>query len=311
MDLVHEFHGLSNKYDILVLGAKGVGKSSLIVRYVQQQFMEDPEELADEGFYRKAIEVDGKYGALTVQDTDSSKDIYSTSRQLLIQNSRSIVFVYSVTDASSFEMAEDLVYRTQAVGHKVPFVLVGAKSDLADEHQVAYDEGELLAHRLGAQRFFECSSKTNEGVDDVFGSLIPILSRRSQRAGTESLSGPWPEQRNTPSIDSDVLDQDSTADLQTEQGSQHASNQKQIGQLEQTSQSEHASQQKEARLEEQIDHHVETKSEHSRSPEKETIEPSKSQGTKVPPSENAEARRRTVEEPALESASSKACCVIV
>ncbi|CCE79607.1 Piso0_001684 [Millerozyma farinosa CBS 7064] len=278
MHMVHEFHGLSNKYDVLVLGAKGVGKSSLIVRYIQQQFVEDPEELAEEGSYRKAIEVDGKYGALTIQDTDSSKDIYSTSRQLLIQNARSVVFVYSVTDAHSFEMAEDLVHRTQAVGHKVPFVLVGAKWDLADEHQVTYDEGESLARRLGAMRFFECSSKTSEGVDEVFGSLIPIYSRGASEQEPNRLAILGPEQRTTPCLESEVSDQDSAADRQTEQASQQE----------------------------------QTNSEHPRSPEKEVSkEPSKNQGARSPPPEHVEARRSTIEDPALESASSKACCIIV
>lgn len=312
MELVHEFHGLSNKYDVLVLGAMGVGKTSLILRYVQQQFLEHPEEIAEEGFYRKAIEVDRKYGTLSVQDTDSSKDIYSTSRQLLIQNSRSIVFVYSMTDHRSFEMVEDLVHRTKAVGHKVPFVLVGTKSDLADEQQVTFDEGEQLAQLLGAQRFFVCSSKTNEGINEIFGSLIPILSDQAARARSETSSSPGSQQRDIPCVDSDVLDQELTADFQAGQDSRDACTQERVRLLDQTSQPDRAIKKKEARQEGNAHHHVETKSERPKSLEKKTsVELGENQGMENLLSVNVEARRRTVETPALESASSKACCIIV
>ena len=51
---------------------------------------------------------------------------------------------------------------------------MGLQSDLrrdgphSDEAQVSYEDGKLVADKIGAAAFLECSAKDNVGVEEVF-----------------------------------------------------------------------------------------------------------------------------------------------
>ena len=50
-------------------------------------------------------------------------------------------------------------------------ILVGNKSDLADNRVVSTDEARNFAEQIGAQ-YFETSAKTGDGVDEAFRAAI-------------------------------------------------------------------------------------------------------------------------------------------
>ena len=78
---------------------------------------------------------------------------------------------YSVSDPTSFEIAQDRLY-TELTRHctGVPFLVVATKADLrtdpetierlADTKPVSLQQGEEMASKIGAVKFLECSCAT-------------------------------------------------------------------------------------------------------------------------------------------------------
>jgi GTPase SAR1 family protein len=82
------------------------------------------------------------------------------------------LLVYSITDDTTFsklDRVRDEILKAQ--GRPVPIFLVGTKLDLADDRAVSEKERLAKARQWGCQSF-EVSSKTNEGINDVFEKLV-------------------------------------------------------------------------------------------------------------------------------------------
>lgn len=98
-----------------------------------------------------------------------------------------IVVCYSVADRDSFISVKSFwVPQLKALAKKRPIVLVGLQTDLRKSNNnqayISSLEGRNVAMEIGADSFVECSSFKQDGVKDVFDSVIfaCLRSRKSK-----------------------------------------------------------------------------------------------------------------------------------
>ena len=86
-------------YKIVVVGSGGVGKSCIVVRFVQGKFIKkyDP---TIEDFYRKQIDVDGEAIMLDILDTAGQEE-FSALRDSYMRTGDGFVLVYAVNSSTS------------------------------------------------------------------------------------------------------------------------------------------------------------------------------------------------------------------
>lgn len=155
---------------LLIIGDSGVGKSSIITRYTDETF--DTNYLTTIGidFKIKRIVIDNKRYKLQIWDT-AGQERFRTITTNYYRGAMGIIIAYDVTNHMSFESVNRWVGNIRENMYQdkpVVCVLVGNKTDL--ERVISRERGEELA-RQNNIKFFECSSKNNIGINEIFESL--------------------------------------------------------------------------------------------------------------------------------------------
>ena len=170
-----------NKVDIklITLGDSHVGKSSLIIKYIDNKFS---------NVYMSTIGFDLKHKQITLKDGIEAKImIYDTAGQErfkslaanYIKKANGILLVYDISEHSTFENIEMWMESiTEEKGDKLPIVLIGNKADLNDERQVSYEEGKKLAEDKGFH-FYETSCKDGTNITECFLDLAELVYEKS------------------------------------------------------------------------------------------------------------------------------------
>ena len=186
------FHAMRK---ILLIGDSGVGKSCLLVRFVDDTF--SPSFITTIGidFKIKTIDINGKKIKLQLWDT-AGQERFRTITTAYYRGADGVVLVYDVQDEKTFADARDVWYNT-IMENALPecqLILVGNKADVdsnktsgdaGDDNEesntegraVSYEEGESLAKSLG-MAFVEASAKTNKNVDEVFFTLVKMIEEK-------------------------------------------------------------------------------------------------------------------------------------
>jgi Ras-related protein Rab-18 len=157
---------------ILLVGDSGVGKSSLLARFISDSFDEQGPTVGVD-FKLKHVDVDGTRLKLTVWDT-AGQERFRTLTSSYYRGAHGVVFVYDVTSRESFENARETwrkeveMYGTIANSVKI---VIGNKIDREDERTVARKEGVAFAKEYGCL-FLECSAKTKVRVAEAFDELV-------------------------------------------------------------------------------------------------------------------------------------------
>ncbi|KAF7327311.1 GTP-binding protein rhb1 [Mycena kentingensis (nom. inval.)] len=160
---------------IVVLGARSVGKSSLIRQFVDNSF---------DGVYHPTLAetsyCDVPFGGevLECQIIDTAgHDEYTLLSNDLVVGIHGYVLVYSITSRMSLEVLEVIYDKIlDFAGEKMPAVVVGSKSDLVQDHQVTPAEGQSLARKIGAP-WIATSSATNQNIAQVFDLCLQEIQR--------------------------------------------------------------------------------------------------------------------------------------
>eukprot|EP00808_Paulinella_micropora_P015112 g55996.t1 len=157
---------MSEEWKIAVMGTGGVGKSCITVRFVQNAFVEGMDPTIEDS-YQKQLEVDKRATRLDILDTAGQEDYYSM-RDQYYRECQGFVFVFAVTNMSSFSEIKTLLQGVAAVKEREPYAVavLGNKCDM---------EAERKADSAGKASFFEVSAKTGQNVSESFAQLVRDL----------------------------------------------------------------------------------------------------------------------------------------
>ncbi|TCD70427.1 GTP-binding protein [Steccherinum ochraceum] len=169
------------KRKIAVLGSRSVGKSSLVVQFIENHFVESYYPTI-EATFSKSINYKGVEYDCDIIDT-AGQDEYTILNSKHAIGIHGYILVYSVTSRKSFDMIQ-VVYDKiiEFCGlNSIPCVIVGSKTDL-QQRQVQATEGQELANNMHAA-WVETSAKTNSNV--VFELCLGEIEKRTPSSKAE------------------------------------------------------------------------------------------------------------------------------
>ncbi|KAL2128888.1 hypothetical protein VTI74DRAFT_8509 [Chaetomium olivicolor] len=165
------------EYNVVVLGAGGVGKSCLTAQFVHNEWIESYDPTIEDS-YRTQVSVDGRQVMLEILDTAGTEQ-FVAMRDLYMKTGQGFLLVFSIASKASFEELETL--RDDIIRIKddedIPLVIVGNKADLEDQRAVDRAKAFSLSQRWNAP-YYEASARTRTNVDEAFVDLCRQLLRR-------------------------------------------------------------------------------------------------------------------------------------
>ncbi|KAF9452511.1 hypothetical protein P691DRAFT_722005 [Macrolepiota fuliginosa MF-IS2] len=186
---------LLRKKRIVVLGSRSVGKSALILRYLEGQFVENYYPTIEDSFQR-SIKYNGTEYDCEIIDT-AGHDEFSLVNANHTIGTHGYIIVYSVASRNSLDMVKILYDRIlDFCGvQQVPCVIVGSKSDLQQFRQIDPTEAQELA-KLNNAAWTETSAKKNSNVAQVFELCLGEIEKRSNQNAAFRPPPPPPANRN-------------------------------------------------------------------------------------------------------------------
>jgi len=196
-----------------LLGEAAVGKSSVVLRFVSNEFQPNKEPTIGAAFLTQKCRLEDRVLRYEIWDTAGQERFHSLA-PMYYRNAQAAVVVYDVTKATSLEKAKSWVKELQRqanpnivialAGNKIDLVqssvsptsgtsspepedeaddatatpgeTSGVSSDPENLRQVPREEAQAYATEAGLL-FFETSAKTGEGIVEIFTEIakkIPI-----------------------------------------------------------------------------------------------------------------------------------------
>ena len=166
----------SDEYDyivkIVVIGDSYVGKSSILLRYCDEDF--SPTFITTIGidFKVRTVNIEGKVVKLQIWDT-AGQERFKTITNSYYRGAKAIMLVYDITSIDSFEHVHvwmDNMYQHCDDSSPPMKMLIGNKKDLEKDRKVKEIDGEKLAKEFGFS-FFEVSAKDGTNINKSFEKL--------------------------------------------------------------------------------------------------------------------------------------------
>lgn len=153
-----------------MVGAAGVGKTSLVRRYVESVFSERYHSTIGVKVDKKVIDVGGTEVTLILWDLAGMEELSSLPTAYL-RGAAGYLLVVDGTRPDTLQTAERLQQHVATATADAPFLVLLNKADLREQWRLPNGE-QALSQR--AWQGFECSAKTGAGVQPAFGELARL-----------------------------------------------------------------------------------------------------------------------------------------
>ncbi|CUS21726.1 LAQU0S03e09318g1_1 [Lachancea quebecensis] len=175
-----------NILKVIILGDSGVGKTSLMHRYVNDKFSQQYKATIGADFLTKEVTMDGdKVATMQVWDT-AGQERFQSLGVAFYRGADCCVLVYDITNAKSFENIkswrdEFLVHANVSSPETFPFVILGNKLDVEESKKVVSNRSaQDMAKSLGNIPLFLTSAKGSINVDTAFEEIARNALQQSQ-----------------------------------------------------------------------------------------------------------------------------------
>lgn len=155
---------------LAVIGDQAVGKSSLLMQFVDKKF--SLTMMGSAGVDCKKKVIDYKNNKIDLHFYDSAgHDRFRHIIEPFLKKCKGVILVYDVTDYDSFTNVNSWINSiTQNTGPNIQYIILGNKIDLHDK-KVSKEDAANLKAKYGVD-VYEVSAKTGENVDNSIMKLV-------------------------------------------------------------------------------------------------------------------------------------------
>jgi len=172
-------------YKLILGGEGGVGKTSMVHRFVENAFQTDYKSTIGTSIMKKECDFEGLNSKVRFVLWDlAGQAQFKRVRQSYLSNAEAGILVYDVTRKDTLDKVENWFNEIKDVSPNISLILVGNKVDLTEDRVISTEMGEALAKNLNLS-YIETSAKTGENINDAFKMLA--LQRIREHVFTEEV----------------------------------------------------------------------------------------------------------------------------
>ena len=170
---------------ILLIGDSKVGKTSILERYIYDNFQENYKPSKGIDYKTKLLDLgDGNKIKFQIWDTSGHERFLSITKTY-IKAANGFILIYDITNEESFvDLNNWIEYIKKEVINEVPIILVGNKIDDDKKREMKKKIGENFAKK-NKLLFYECSAKSGKNVENIFNEIIKKINEKNQNFNKE------------------------------------------------------------------------------------------------------------------------------
>jgi len=165
---------LDDLFKILVLGASGVGKTTIMEKYAEKVFEEHRTQKMGVNFFTKQLKVNGDNYKLQFWDFISNKQ-FETFHQLYASGASAILFVFDLSRPETFEYQKICLKNIwwQINLNRAPLLLIGNKLDKVEsQEKIEKKKYREFVRKEGLYGYIEASAEDISQLEEKIPSLI-------------------------------------------------------------------------------------------------------------------------------------------
>jgi len=152
---------------MVVIGDTGVGKSCLLLQFVDRRFSSVHDLTIGVDFGSRVIDLNDDKVKLQIWDTAGQESFRSIARSYY-RDASGALLVFDVTRRETFgHLSRWLEEARQFASPNICITLVGNKADVVNKRVIQRAEAQAFADENGLE-YIEASAKSADGVDDAF-----------------------------------------------------------------------------------------------------------------------------------------------
>ena len=164
---------ISIKCKVVLIGKSGVGKTSIISRYITDTFKDSLMTTPGANFITKKVDFPQYKKSIKFEIWDTAgQERYRSLAKVFYNNAAACLLVFDITNKDSFDDIKNYwIPEIKENGQKdIILALAGNKSDNYLKEQVSDNEGKALAKEINAI-YMRTSAKLNSSIDEIFNSI--------------------------------------------------------------------------------------------------------------------------------------------
>ncbi len=180
---------IQRKYDflfkLLLIGTNGVGKSSFLLKFVDNVFHDHYMSTIGVDFKLRTISRKGKSIKLQIWDP-AGPERFRTLTTSYFKGAHGIFLFFDLTDRNDFSCIDHWWDQARNASPLCTYILVGTKVDLESKREVDFDEAVKKAAGWNIP-YFEISSKTGFGIEALINKFVSCKLRQMVVEGEDSV----------------------------------------------------------------------------------------------------------------------------
>ena len=164
---------------ILTAGDGGVGKTTLLHRYIEGKFIHDTKMTLGVEFMVKELKLENIEIMLQLWDF-GGQDQFRHLLQRYALGARGAIIMFDLTRANTLENIAEWVQICRKYDPSLPIILLGSKSDLADLILIDDTYAHSISENFKMINYMKVSSKSGDNVDKAFEILIREILRQEK-----------------------------------------------------------------------------------------------------------------------------------